>query len=103
MLKIAHRGYAKNYKENTILAFEDAKNNNFDVIEIDIQLDKNNKILVFHDTHINYQLINTLSYQEIIQSIPDVMLLSTFFESFDLSIHGDLSHIKVRMTFSLSK
>lgn len=93
MLKIAHRGYAKNYKENTILAFEDAKNNNFDVIEIDIQLDKNNKIVVFHDTHIDFQLVNTLSYQDIIQSTPDVMLLSTFFESFDyrnIQIYLDL-------------
>ena len=29
MIKIAHRGYAKNYKENTVLAFEDAIHNNF--------------------------------------------------------------------------
>ena len=93
MLKIAHRGYAKNYKENTVLAFEDAIHNNFDVIEIDIQLDKNNKIIVFHDTHINFQLVNTLSYEEIIQSIPDVMLLSTFFEKIDyqmIQIYLDL-------------
>ena len=40
MLKIAHRGYTKCHEDNTLCAFNDAIYHNFDMIEIDIQLDK---------------------------------------------------------------
>jgi len=43
----AHRGNSFFYPENTLIAFENAKNCDF--IEFDIQLTKDNKIVIIHD------------------------------------------------------
>ena len=58
MLKIAHRGYSKHYKENTLCAFNEAVNHKFDMIELDIQLCKSDHIVIYHDEHINDKMIN---------------------------------------------
>ena len=83
MLKIAHRGYTKHYEDNSLNAFHDAINYKFDMIELDIQLEKNNNIIIMHDNHINYTFIENMSYNEILQQYPNTLLLSTFFEKFN--------------------
>jgi len=83
MLKIAHRGYTKHHEDNSLQAFYDAIRYKFDMIELDIQLDKYNNIIIMHDIHINYQFIEHLSYNEIKQQFPNTLLLSTFFDTFD--------------------
>lgn len=83
MLKIAHRGYCAKYKENTLKSVEDAINNNFDMIEIDIQLDKNNTIIVFHDLHIDGILIKDLIIKEIKEKIPEILTLYELFKTLD--------------------
>ncbi len=45
----AHRGFSGQYPENTILAFDKAHELGVDGFELDIQLSKDNKIVVFHD------------------------------------------------------
>ena len=71
ILKIAHRGYSASckYTENTLSACYNAVKNNFDMIEIDVQLCKSNDIVVYHDTYINhnqqYFKIENLTYQEL--------------------------------------
>ena len=93
MFKIAHRGYCKFQQENTIFAFQDAVKHGFNVIELDIQLDKNNQIIIYHDNHIDYDAIDKLTYEEIIKRKPHVPLLSTFFKEFDykaIQIYLDL-------------
>ena len=52
MLKIAHRGYSYKYKDNSIEAFIGAIEEGFDMIELDIQLCKDDEIIIFHDTMI---------------------------------------------------
>ena len=47
MYKIAHRGYSDLHKDNTMQSFHAAIDNNFDIIELDIQLTKDNIIIVF--------------------------------------------------------
>lgn len=83
MLKIAHRGYTKHYEDNSLNAFYDALRQNFDMIELDIQLDKHNNIIIMHDIHIDYHLIENISYEEIKEQFPNTLLLSTFFDKFD--------------------
>jgi glycerophosphoryl diester phosphodiesterase len=85
MLKIAHRGYTKYNEDNSLNAFNDAVNYNFDMIELDIQLDKNNNIIIMHDSHINYSFIENMSYNEILKQYPKTLLLSTFFKKFNYS------------------
>lgn len=68
---IAHRGIHdnKNIYENTLEAFQKAKEKNY-IIELDVHLTKDNKIVVFHDyntkriTGISHQ-IEESTYQEI--------------------------------------
>jgi len=51
---IAHRGlHNKDIKENTIEAFLNAINNNYDGIELDIRYTKDKEIVVLHDSFIN--------------------------------------------------
>ena len=46
---IAHRGLSDSYPENTLVAFEAAKNAGIDWIETDISMLKDEELIVFHD------------------------------------------------------
>ena len=45
---VGHRGFASDYPENTMLAFEHALPY-IDVLELDLQLTKDNRLVVMHD------------------------------------------------------
>jgi glycerophosphoryl diester phosphodiesterase len=49
---IAHRGYSGKYPENTFEAFDNAKYY-ADYLEQDLQMTKDNRLVVFHDTVLN--------------------------------------------------
>ncbi len=83
VIKIAHRGYCNNANSNTLQSIQDAIDNNFDMIELDIQLDKDNKIILHHDTYYKNNRINTLSYKELKAEQPYITLLSTLFKEID--------------------
>ncbi len=67
---IAHRGLHNDHiKENTLLAFEKAMKHKM-IIELDIQLTKDNQIVVFHDQSLKRMMdinkkINNLTYKEL--------------------------------------
>ncbi|MCE5263392.1 MAG: glycerophosphodiester phosphodiesterase [Deltaproteobacteria bacterium] len=52
-LKIAHRGYSARYPENTLLAFENAVAAGADVIELDVHLSRDGRLVVIHDDRID--------------------------------------------------
>ena len=52
-LNFAHRGFSGKYPENTMLAFQKAFEVGVDGIEIDIQLTKDEELIVIHDTTVN--------------------------------------------------
>lgn len=49
MMRIAHRGLAGLYPENTLLSFEKALEYGPDAIELDVQLTRDGKLVIFHD------------------------------------------------------
>ena len=49
-----HRGVPTMAPENTLLSFQEAINNNLDGIELDVQLTKDQQLVVYHDKYINY-------------------------------------------------
>ncbi|MDD2409192.1 MAG: glycerophosphodiester phosphodiesterase family protein [Bacilli bacterium] len=54
MILIAHRGlYNEKIGENTISAFDNAFNNSYEGIELDVRKTKDNKIVVIHDSFIS--------------------------------------------------
>ena len=85
MIQIAHRGHSEYYKDNSIEAFIDSLDNNFEMIELDIILTKDNKIAIYHDTFINDKLIKNITYDELRNIDKDIILLETFFKIIDTS------------------
>ena len=71
MIKILHRGDTKKYLENTIESIASAINNqNYQGIEIDIQLTKDNKWIIFHDINLKRltgidKNINDINYKDL--------------------------------------
>lgn len=55
-LNIAHRGGAGLWPENTLFAFASAARAGFDGAELDVQLTRDEKLVVFHDFHLNPEL-----------------------------------------------
>jgi len=49
-----HRGAPKLAPENTLLSFQEAINNDMNGIELDVQLSKDNKLIIYHDEYIDY-------------------------------------------------
>ena len=92
ILKIAHRGYSELYGDNNIISFQKAIENNFDVIEMDIQLSKNNKIIIYHDIHIQNRYIKNIHSDELISRY-NIITLTDFFNQVDyknIKINFDL-------------
>ena len=48
-LVIAHRGYSTVFPENTLIAFEKAIEAGCDIIELDVQMTADERVVVFHD------------------------------------------------------
>lgn len=78
MIQIAHRGHSDFFKDNTKQAFIDAYEKNFEMIELDVVLTKDNKIIIYHDTFIDDKLIKDLNYKDIIKFDKDIILLKSF-------------------------
>ena len=53
MLNIAHRGASAYKPENTLASFQKAIDLNADMVEFDIRLSKDKKIVVIHDQTVN--------------------------------------------------
>jgi glycerophosphoryl diester phosphodiesterase len=60
-----HRGARGNYPENSLSAFKYALDNSIDVLEMDLQLTKDKKIVIYHDKRINLNICNGMNNQEI--------------------------------------
>ena len=91
-LKIAHRGYSEVYKDNSVLSFQKAIENNFDAIEMDLQLSKDQQIVLHHDAHIDNKYIYELD-SKVLQKNYDIITLDTFFKEFkyrNVGINFDL-------------
>lgn len=86
MLHIAHRGFVKgDEKDNSLIAFNNAIEDRFDMIEMDIQLTKDKMIIIHHDTWLNGKAIRDQMWVDIQSAHTDIMLLESFF-----FFYGDL-------------
>lgn len=52
-LNFAHRGFSGKYPENTMLAFQKAFEVGIDGIELDVQLTKDQELVIIHDSTVN--------------------------------------------------
>ena len=75
---IAHRGVHYKYLENSLNAFKEAMKRNY-IIELDVHITKDNKIVVYHDNNLKrltgvLKNIEDLTYKQILKiiSIPTI-------------------------------
>ena len=80
VLKIAHRGIPVLEPENTISSFKKAIKLGADMIEFDVRLSKDNKIVVVHDEEIEKGRIKELTAEELgLPLLKEVLSLDTTF------------------------
>ena len=75
-----HRGCICQYFENTIPAMEQALSNGADYLEIDIQITRDGKIVVYHDTELGGKTalrgyVHEYTYSEIKAALPELNTL----------------------------
>ena len=106
IIEIAHRGYSYIEPENTITSFKSAISAEFDMIEADIQLCKSGEIIVFHDNHIDFNLIKDLTFRQIINYNKTIIKIEDLFKIIDinytkiyLDLKGDEKIIKPLIKF----
>ena len=66
-LSIAHRGYSSKYGDNNLISFQEAINHSFDMIELDLQLSKDQQIIIHHDPHFEGVSLDKLSCHQLQQ------------------------------------
>lgn len=69
-LILAHRGYAAEYPENTMLAFKEAEKAGADGLELDVQMTKDGELVVIHDEKVDRTtggtgLVKDYNYKEL--------------------------------------
>ena len=104
MLKIAHRGLSATNPDNSIESFVCAVESGFDMIELDIQLCKNDEIVVFHDNNLHGRMIVDYTLQELQEY--GVISLHTFCNIIDtkntkiyLDLKGDIKIVNCLIEF----
>src|ERR1700761_4306848 len=73
---IAHRGGAALRPENTLAAFADAIARGCDGVELDVQLSKDNQLVVFHDNRLNTELCRGADGKYLTQPTPKIVDLT---------------------------
>ena len=79
---IAHRGYTKKVKGNTEQAFRLALEKGFTMLEIDLQMTKDGKIILYHDAMIRDRMIPRLTFAEVIVLDASILTLPKFLKTF---------------------
>lgn len=105
MIEIAHRGYSDLYIDNSKESFINAVDNYFDMIELDIQLTKDERVIIYHDTFLKDKLIKNLNYKEIIEIDSTILTLEEFFGIIDVSkikIYLDIKGTDIKISSILN-
>lgn len=78
---IAHRGDHQTFKENSLAAFYEAINNDYEGFECDIRQTKDRKLVIYHDPLFKGKLVRNLNYSELkeegIIELKDVLQIKT--------------------------
>lgn len=64
-MNIAHRGFTKEFPDNTLEAFEAAIELGVDGIEFDVRETLDSTFVIFHDPHVHGKAIDKLEYSDI--------------------------------------
>jgi hypothetical protein len=85
----AHRGGACESPENTLTAYRHAKSNQMQLLELDVHLSRDGKVVVVHDPIVQGVAVKDVPYDEI-PALPKEMPISVFdFEETKVFSRGD--------------
>ena len=73
-----HRGAPTLAPENTLLSFQEAINNNMDGIELDVQLSKDRKLIIYHDEYIDYNGTKSKISNLLLEQIQEIDVKNNF-------------------------
>jgi glycerophosphoryl diester phosphodiesterase len=68
MLYIAHRGYSLKYKDNSVEGIRAAIERGYDGVEIDVQLCKDGRIVLYHDVFAGDRFVSEMTYETLAAS-----------------------------------
>lgn len=92
MKYFAHRGESLIHRDNSIKSIGSALNGKYSGIEFDVQLSRDNVIVLYHDLYIGDSFINELYYKDLIEF--DIISIDKLYETLDLSSIDILIDIK---------
>jgi glycerophosphoryl diester phosphodiesterase len=104
VLNIAHRGFTKDFPDNTLESFEEAIKIPVDAIECDVRETTDGHFVIFHDSELFGQDIGRLSLSEIRSArLRDRFQIPTLEETLDLC-HNQVSlNVEVKRVDSLNR
>lgn len=92
MRYFAHRGESCIHRDNSIESIQAAINGNYAGVEIDVQLSRDNILVLYHDIYIKDRFVNKLYYRELAEL--NVISLDKLYNTIDLSETNILLDIK---------
>lgn len=81
-LNIAHRGASEDAPENTLAAFALAIEQGAQMIETDLHLTRDGKIVLYHDRELDGRLLKRLEMAELRRLLPDIPTLDQVLDEF---------------------
>jgi len=107
-LSIAHRGYSSKHGDNNLISFREAINHSFDMIELDLQLSKDQQIIIHHDPHFKGASLSELTSHQLQKE--GLITLDQLFDHLDyhqiklnLELKGNSSQLPVLLINFLQK
>lgn len=93
---IAHRGGSKECgcPDNSIDSFNYSLRSNVDVLEMDTNVTKDKKLILYHDTHINNILCKNLTLQQIQEINPNIITLEELLDFINMTNYSNKNTIK---------
>jgi glycerophosphoryl diester phosphodiesterase len=103
-LNIAHRGFTKNYPDNTIEAFSAAIKLGADGIECDVHETADNRFIIFHDGEIEGRPISEMSVSEVRQvRLRNQYKIPLLEETLELCHEKVLLNLELKRVYSLDR
>jgi len=104
ILNIAHRGFTRQFPDNTLEAFEAAIRIPVDGIECDVHETADNRFIMFHDREIGGRDINLMSLEEIGQvRLEGKYRIPTLEQTLELCRGKSLLNIEIKRVSSLDR
>lgn len=104
ILNIAHRGFHRVYRDNTLEAFEAAIQIGVDGIELDVHETADQEFVVFHDSRLLGRDINTWSLEEIQKvKLQDKFEIPTLKQALELCRKRTRLLVELKRVWSLDK